>query len=465
MRSVLVVGGGVAGIAAATILADAGLSVSLIEKRPLLGGRASSYLDPATGDPVDVCQHGTMRCCTQLSALLDRLGVADRIVYHDTIHFVDGRGVRSVIRGSSLPAPAHTLPSFARFRALTVRDRLSAAWALMAVLRARPTPDLEARDVGSWLRTRGVTDGAMRRFFAPILVSACNEQVERISCTHAFKVLRDGFLANARGYHFGIPRVPLGTLFTEPTRAYLERRGGRVRLRTIAQAACVEANAVDGIALVGGEMLRADHYVAALPFDLLLRLLPEGSWRGVPYFEALTRLEFSPIIGVHLWLDRPVDCPNALAVLDRHIDWIFNKNANYGLPPGRPAFLSVVISANRGLTEAPAEEILRIAMEDVRDCLPEARKAGLVRSRVLKERKATFAPVPGAEGLRPVQQSPIANLAVAGEWTRTGWPSTMEGAARSGVLAANTILRRERMAERPAEPELPADGIARWLMR
>jgi squalene-associated FAD-dependent desaturase len=464
-KTVAVIGGGVAGIAASVAMADAGLRVQLFEKRPLLGGRASSFFDPQTGEATDACQHGTMRCCTNLADLLERLGVADQIRYHDAIHFLDSEGKRSVIKGSRLPAPGHTAVSFLRFGSLGMRDKVGIARGMLAILRARPEPKWDETAVDAWFRQTGQTERAVNRFWAPVLVSACNESMDRIACTHAFKIFRDGFLAHPTAFEFGVPRVPLGTLYTEPAVAFIHMRSGCVRTRTIVDQLHLEDSRVTGITLQDGERVEADHYVSALQLDLLLKLLPPELVDREPYFSNLRKIELSPLIGVHLWFDREIDCPEALALLDRDSDWIFNKTLNFDRPKGEASYLSVVISARRDLTALDKEEVLRRVLADVHAALPATQQATLLKWNVLKERKGTFSPKPGVDGLRPDQRSPISNLYVAGEWTRTGWPSTMESAARSGYLAAEYVLADAGVPQRYLAPDLPVSGLARWLVR
>jgi squalene-associated FAD-dependent desaturase len=464
-KTVAVIGGGVAGIAASVALAEAGLRVQLFEKRPLLGGRASSFIDPLTGERTDACQHGTMRCCTNLTDLLERLGVHDQIRYHDTIHFLDSDGRRSVIKGSRLPAPGHTSVSFLRFRSLGVRDKLGIARGMLGMLRARSEPKWDETTVEAWFRQTGQTERAVTRFWAPVLVSACNESMDRISCTHAFKIFRDGFLAHPTAYQFGVPRVPLGTLYTEPAVAFLHKRGGCVRTRAIVDQLHLEEGCVAGITLLDGEQVEADYYVSALQFDLLLKLLPPEIVDREPYFSNLRKIELAPLIGVHLWFDREIDCPEALALLDRDSDWIFNKTLNFDRPDGEGTYLSVVISARRDLTAMSREEVLERVLGDVHAALPDTRQATLLKWNVLREKKATFSPVPGVDALRPDQRSPLPNLFVAGEWTRTGWPSTMESAARSGYLAAEYALEDAGIPRRCLAPDLPVGGLAKWLLR
>ncbi|HEV2473867.1 MAG TPA: FAD-dependent oxidoreductase, partial [Chthonomonadales bacterium] len=230
-QTAIVIGGGVAGIAAAVALSEAGLRVELVEKRPLLGGRASSFIEHGTGERLDVCQHGTMRCCTNLADLLDRLGAHQNIRYLDTLEFIGPDGTRSSICSSPLPAPFHTSLSFARFRLLSVRDKIAIARGLMRILRTPASAELDRSNMADWLRRSGQTPRAVARFWRPILLSACNDEPEQIATVYGFKIFRDGFLTHRSAFHFGIPKVPLGTLYTEPAIAFLKARGSCARLR------------------------------------------------------------------------------------------------------------------------------------------------------------------------------------------------------------------------------------------
>jgi len=460
--SVLIIGGGLAGLAAATALADQGLRVTLIEKRPLLGGRAGSFIDPETGERVDNCQHVTLRCCTCLDAFLRRIGAADNIRYHDTLRFLDPQGLVSVLRGSPLPAPFHTLPSFVGFRGLRLADKLCIARALLAILLARPTQELDALSMADWLAGQRQTPRALERFWRTILVSACNEELERISCLHGFKIFRDGFLVHPRAFHMGLPTVSLGSLYTEPAVQYLEARGAHVRFRDHVDRVCMDHGSVSGVRLADGTRLQAGTYVSAVPFDLFLKLLPAEVVEAHACFRDLRRLEHSPITGVHLWFQGHLPVDEAVALFDREMQWIFRKD--FGVEPDAEATcLGLVVSSSRRLVDLPREEIIRIAEAEVRQAIPAARQARLLKARVVKERKATFSPVPGAEKWRPAQRTPIPNLFLAGDWTATGWPATMEGAVRSGLLAAEAVLESLGAPTRLLEPDLPPAGLARFL--
>ena len=464
----LIIGGGPAGISAAVPLAEEGYHVELLEKRPLLGGRASSHLDQESGLRVDECQHGTMRCCTTLSNLLSRLGVDDQIYYHNAIRFLDAQGKRSVIQGCGLPAPLHTSFSFLVFRSLGIRDKLSIARAMLAMLAANKSPDLENTDIGTWFGRMKQTDRAVSRFWAPILVSACNETIDRISCTHGFKIFRDGFLLNAKAFEFGVPSVPLATLYSDSAQGYLAERQCNVRTRATVERLLVDpedCNRIAGVVLQGGEMLTADYYVSALQSDLLLKMLPQKVRSGADYWQKIENIELSPILGIHIWFDRTLDAPAALATLDRETEWIFNKDQNYSAHAGGGTYLSAVISASRRYADVPNATILELVLADVRACIPEAAAANVVKSKVIKWPKATFSPLPGVEAFRPDQRSPISNLYVAGEWTQTGWPSTMESAVRSGYRTAEYILAADGIKMSIVPPGLKVGLLAKALSR
>lgn len=461
----IIIGGGVAGISAALPLANSGFQVTLLEKRPLLGGRASSFIEAKTGERLDECQHGTMRCCTNLAQLLETLGVHHQIEYFDTLAFLDSAGKYSEIKGCGLPAPLHTSLSFLLFKSLGLADKIAIARAMILMLRAGNTPEHSQISIAEWFRRTGQTERAVKRFWRPILVSACNEELENIACIYAFKVFREGFLCHPTAFHFGVPRVPLGTLYTEPTLGYLATRGGEVRLRTIVERIEVEQGRVTGIVLQDGSCLTADYYISGLQFDLLLKALPTELTKGVPYFDNMRQLETAPLAGIHLWFDRHFECPPTLALLDRETEWIFNKTKNWSLEGGQGTYLSMVISASHRFVHAPKEELVRLVLEDVWSAIPKAREAQVIKSQVVRWPKATLVPKAGLEALRPDQRSPLSNLYVAGEWTNTGWPSTMEAAARSGFLAAEYLLKEAGTPQRLVAPDLPTSGLARLLLK
>ena len=476
----IVIGGGLAGLSAGVALAEAGFRVRLYEKRPHLGGRAASYVLPG-GEHVDNCQHVTLGCCTNLADFYCRVGASGKIRYFDRLVFADSAGRRGTMEASSLAPPMHMAGSFAAFPLLDWRDKRAIAQALVAIARAGGRPD-DAGGVNmlDWLRRRGQTEAAISRFWGVVLVSALDEELSRTEAHYGIDVFWKAFLANRSGYHVGIPSVPLGELYGGCLAA-IERRGGEARLRSAVRGIAIEDGHAAGVEFENGAREVADHYVVAVPHDALPSLLPAPVVERHAEFRNLSRLRSSPITGVHLWLDREVMSEPFLTVVDRTTQWIFNKtllsestgnvasgangahgaNGANGVNAARQ-YLQLVISASYDLIPRSRQEIVALAWRELCEVVPAAREARLVKGTVIKETAATFSPEPGCDRWRPAQSSPIASLYLAGDWTATGWPATMEGAVRSGYLAAEAILAAAGAPERLLRPELPTEGFSRW---
>ena len=248
---------------------------------------------------------------------------------------------------------------------------------------------------------------------------------------------------NHEAFHFGVPKVPLAELYHDPAVRYISERGGVVRPKTTADQVLIDnanGNNITGVKLQDGEVLTADRYIFALQSDLLLKFLPAALVESSTYWSSLAKIELSPIVGIHLWFETAFDCPAAIALLDRDTEWIFNKNLNFNRQGTSGTYLSALISASQRFASTPNAEILERVLADVHEAVPASAASTLTKSSVIKWPKATFSPLPGVEAIRPDQRTPIHNLLLAGEWTQTGWPSTMESAAISGHRAAAYIL-------------------------
>ncbi|MBI3911378.1 MAG: FAD-dependent oxidoreductase [Armatimonadetes bacterium] len=461
---VVVIGAGLAGLAAALALVEEGLPVTLLERRSFPGGRASSFVAQESEELVDNCQHILMGGCTNLQDFYRRAGVADRIRWTRRIYFLDRAGRLSVLQGAPLPAPLHLFPSFLRLRFLSAADKAAIARGLLRMLRVWPQ-DLADQTALEWLKADGQTPGAIARFWRPILVSALNEEPERCAASYAFQVFREGFLSHPRAYEMGIPAVPLSELYN-PCVRQVEARGGAVRLRVRVVGLSLNGDGPDcigGVRTADGEVLPADYVVAAVPADVLGSLLPE-SLRAHPFFRACGRLETSPISGVHLWFDRPITHLDHAALVDRPVHWVFNKTRHYGLPDDAGTHLGLVVSASRDWLPRGRGEILEIAEREVRAAFPAAREARVVNAAVIKEARATFSARPGVDALRPPPATPVRGLFLAGDWVQTGWPATMEGAVRSGYRSAELILSALGRPRAILVPDLPWRALLgkRW---
>ncbi len=401
-------------MAAAAALADAGHQVDLFEARPFLGGRATSF--PLDSELIDNCQHILLGCCVNLLDFYRRLGVAGQIRFHREFHFLEPGGRLSTLRRGRLPAPLHFAGSFWGLRFLDAADKLAIARGLLALRRERSRhADLDSISMLDWLRRRRQPPRAIARFWRPVLVSAVNEEPDRLAAAHGFQVFRLGFLAGPGASRLGLPAVPLAELYQ------CERlKGVSIHLRAPLERILVESDSVRGV-LVAGRQLSADYYVCALPFE---RVPPEA---GVD----VSAFEHSPITGIHLWFDRPVTNLPYAALLDRTIQWFFNK--------GGGKYLLLVVSASRGLIDMSRSDLIALALGELAEFLPRMGGAKLEKAHVIKEIRATFSARPGLERLRPPSSTSLSNLFLAGDWTRSGWPATMEGAVRSGYLAAEAV--------------------------
>ena len=465
----IVIGGGLAGLSAGVALAEAGWRVRLFEQRPFLGGRATSYVLP-DGEHVDNCQHVTLGCCTNLEDFYQRVGSVGKIKFFDRLVFQDPQGRIGEMEAGILPAPFHMTGSFAGFAPLSFADKRSIAWAMLDILRGKGrTADLDEPggiSMLEWLKRRKQTPGAIERFWRVVLVSALDEELDKTDARFGVDVFWKGFLSNRTGYRMGVPSVPLAELY-DGCKAEIEKRGGEVNLRMPVRTIHVENGAVAGVEFDGGRQETADAFVFALPHPAMAELASDEMKRLEPRLAELEKIGVAPITGVHFWFDREVMKEPFVTLLDTTTQWIFNKTALYGASNGsgkeKGQYLQLVISASYDLLQKPRQEIIDLCLQEVRQALPAAREAKLVKATVIKEAAATFSPQPGVDRWRPTQETKIRGMFLAGDWTATGWPATMEGAVRSGYLAAEAVLRSVGTPRKFLQADLPADGFVRWF--
>jgi len=428
---------------------------------------------------VDNCQHVTLGCCTNLADFYSRVGAGEKIRFYDRLYFADAQGQRSVIEAAPLPPPLHMAPSFLLFRALALADKRSIANAMLAIARSGGNPPLiEGISMLDWLHRMKQTPAAIERFWRVVLVSALNEELARTDARYGIEVFWKAFLGNSTGYRVGIPTVPLADLY-EGCREAITRQGGEVRLRCGINKIHVVGNCFTGAVMDDGTEVFADACVSAVPHDALLDLVPpECSETNAP-LEGVRHLKASPITGVHLWYDRQVMTEPFLTLLDHTTQWVFNKTllyksaeTNHGTArpseeqaptvedPGQ--YLQLVISASYDLIPRSRQEIIEMCRRELADVLPLTREARLRKATMIKEVNATFSPEPGSDRWRPAQRIPLPNLYVCGDWTSTGWPATMEGAVRSGYLAAEALLADRGEPRTFLQPDLPFEGLCKF---
>lgn len=426
MATILVLGGGLAGLSAAAALGGEGHSVSVLEMRGFLGGRATSYQVPGStaSETIDNCQHILLRCCVNLIDFYRRLGVDGMVEFHREFHFMEPGGRTSLLKSGIFPAPLHFTEAFLGMQCLSLSDKIAIGRALLAVRSEyRKRPDLDRISMQEWLAEKKQTPNAIERFWRQVLVSAINEELDRMAAVHGLQVFFLGFLASANSYEMGIPNVPLADLYGDAAWSRIPQ------VRILARHA-VESIETDGSRVVGiraaGQQMEADLYVSALPFERLSPLMPDLG----PDWSAFSH---SPITGIHLWFDRPITSLPHATLLDRTIQWMFNK--------GGGKHIQLVVSASRSLTEMPRQEVIDLAVRELAEFFPSVQEAKLEKAHVVKEVRATFAAAPGLESLRPDPATRYSNFFLAGDWTRSGWPATMEGAVRSGYRAADAVVQ------------------------
>lgn len=438
---VIVVGGGVAGVAAALSCRDAGFEVILVESRSRLGGATYSF---RRGDlTVDTGQHVFLRCYESYTALLRRLGVLDRVRVQPRFRVPVLAPDRSgwLLRRTRLSPPAHLLPILMGHRALNPRERVAAARTALALRRLDPAdPALDATSFGRWLRDRGEPERTVEVLWGLLCVAALNTEPDQASLAMAVKVFRTGMLDTVTGGDIGVPRVPLEQLHAEPAHRALVSAGVEVRLRSRVVDVHTgptgpSARLRDGTSPNSEvEELGADSVVVAVPHHAAARILDTAT---VPEASSWQRLESSPIVNVHVHFDRAVTDLDMAAVVDSPVQWVFDRTEAAGAAHGQ--YLVISLSAAGSLITARSKELRDLFLPALRRLYPGARHARVLDFFVTREPNATFRPTPGSGALRPPARTGTAGVVLAGAWTDTGWPDTLEGAVRSGETAAEVV--------------------------
>ena len=463
-KTVTVLGGGVAGMSAACALAEAGFRVRLVDRRGYLGGRASSYLHPGVGEIIDNCQHVLFGCCTNLIGFYRRIGAEDRIGWTREMTMIEPGGRTSVLGASPLPAPFHGFPKLMTAPVFSWRDKIALARAFAAML--RPVPEDSTETLASWLARHGQPRGAVERFWKLVIASALNAEIECIAVPYAAKVIRELFMNSAQAGAMGMNTVPLTDLYTGVP-DLLARHGGQIHLNSNISA--VEWDEKTSQWTVGARTgpVTSELLVLALPFEAMAGLLP--GMPPAPEAEELgnriAQFEHWPISSAHLWFDREITDLDHAVVLDREIHWLFNRSR---LQPWRPrtgSYIEIEVSASRVFAARERKEAIALTLRELEEFFPAVRQAKLSKAALVKEVRATFGVPPGIESLRSKTAAPWPNCFLAGDWTATGWPSTMESAARSGHLAAQAICEAYDQPRIFLVPDLKPQGLMRLLSR
>jgi squalene-associated FAD-dependent desaturase len=453
------VGGGVSGLAAAVALVEHGCQVELFEARRKLGGRAGSYVDRETGEAIDHCQHVAMGCCTNYLDFCRRTGIDGLFTRHSRLHFFGPDGRRSDFEPSTwLPAPLHLIGPLAGLKYLSWGDKWAIGRAMLKLARTDAADLAEGPTVLDWLIGERQSASAIQRFWKVVLVSALGESLDRASLAAARKVFVDGFLGHARAAEVLVPNVSLDELYDRRVAGWLRERGAGVHVEMPVEAVTGDSERATGLLMANETEQPFDFVICAVPWTRLPRLLPPEMLDAADPKHASETMASAPISSVHLWLNRAItELPQAVLV-GRLSQWVFSRSFERG---ANEHYYQIVISASHDLALRERASIVEEVLEDLRSVFPDVKHAQLLRAKLITEPQAVFSVRPGLDAIRPRQQTAIHNLLLAGDWTRTGWPATMEGAVRSGYLAAEKVLERLARPARIVVDDLPRGWLAR----
>jgi squalene-associated FAD-dependent desaturase len=437
---VIVIGAGFAGLSAATALAERGVRVLVLEARTSLGGRATAFTDPVTGERVDNGQHVLVGAYRETFAFLRRLRTDTHVHLQRnlTIDIVDRAGHRSRLACPALPSPLHLVAGAMRWNAISWRDRLALRGLRRVVgrrLRQNALPAQERRSsetVRQWLVRHGQTPRLIELLWEPLAVAALNQSIDDAAGEAFSGVVSRMFTSDRRDCALGLPRKALDELYALPARAYLEKAGGEVRTNAPARVAVNGQPAV----FVRDEAFHPRAVICAVAWYSLPAVFvpPPDALSGV--IAAAEATSSSPIVTVNLWLDRPVTGDAFVGLPGRAMQWVFDKRALYG---DESSHLSLVSSGATALVGRENREIIDVALAELKAALPAAREATLRRAVVVREKRATFSVAPG-QPPRPPTKTPVPGLFLAGDWIDTGLPATIESAVVSGHAAAHAVL-------------------------
>lgn len=473
---VAIIGGGLAGLAAAEALARSGstLPITLFESRRVSGGRAGSFVDPASGDMVDYCQHVAMGCCRELLALLDRCGLSEHWQRYSQFTFHHrSAGPSQVAASRWWPAPFHLLGSLRRMRYLSAAQRRQIRQGIWRLMRT-PTSQLGQFTARRWLQRYGQSDDTIAQWWDVVIVSALGESSRSVSMAAARKVFVDGFLAARDACDVLIPTLPLSDLFGARLAAELRRLGVQLRLAEPVRCIALDGDGPGDSLLVetASGRQRFEQVVLAVPWHQLGRLVdPPLAARAGLQTDIWSRFPGSPISGIHLWFDQPITDAAHGVLVGSMAQWLFRRDPT-AAPASRPAaaparwhYYQVVISASRDIKAMPREDVLRTIVAELAVAFPAARQAKLLASRIVTDPQAVFSITPQVEAARPTSATALPNLHLAGDFVQTGWPATMEGAVVSGRAAARGVLAWCNRGGAVPTASSAQSRLSRWLIR
>lgn len=434
---IVIVGGGLAGMASALKLVDAGHKIILLEKRNNLGGRASSIYDNTVNEEIDNAQHVLMGCCTELIEFYNSLGTLKFIKFFSKSYFIDIQKQVSCLKISTLTAPFHFFPSFLSFNSFKFHEKLAIMRGLFKIYKTSLS-DLSLTNTANynmahWLRKEGQPIGAIKKFWRYLIVSVLNDEPDNVNCKSAFLFFKEVFLKTKPFSRIGVSTVPLSNLY-KPFFDILRQNEGEIYLNTSIRNLEFSNGKTTAVHTSKGEKIEGDVFILAMPLRDAKRLLSSN------FFLSPIPKEM-PILGIHLWFDKRFFPYEFLGLIESPIHWIFNKSLNFSLKNNATEYLHLLVSASMDWQRLTRNEIIDLALQELYYYSPKSKSSKLIKSTTMKEGYATFSPTPDFELKRQGPGTLIPNLFFAGDWISTGWPSTMESAVRSGNITANAIFQ------------------------
>jgi squalene-associated FAD-dependent desaturase len=432
-KRVVIIGGGFAGLAAGVRLSERGYEVLLLERRNHLGGRAYSFIDSKTGDVVDNGQHLFMGCYRHTIDFLRTIGRLDRLKFQERprVDFLDREGFAS-FDCPPLPPPLNVLAGLLRMKGIGIGDKLR-TFNVGRAIKSNGKLSPGALTVDQWLDGLGQSARIKKRFWQPMVVATLNQSPAIASARMLKVVLQEAFGGDSKSARIGISRVGLSDLYTDGACDFIKSRGGDVQTGAQVRTLVIERGVVVAVELKDGQRIAGDYFISAVPPEALFAILPDELKTNE--FARLEALGSSPIVSINLWFDRPIIDREFVGLLGTRSQWIFNKDLI--LKPGKQqSQVAVIISAARDFVDWTRNDLVEMAISDLHELLPASRSAALLHSVIVKEREATLSHTVESDSLRPGPRTSIPNLILAGDWTDTGLPATIESAVMSGDLAA-----------------------------
>ena len=443
--TITIIGGGLSGISAAIKLVQKGFKITLIEKRPYLGGRTFSFTDNNTNDQVDNGQHLFMGCFKNYIELLKSLSVYNKVYSQKSLKTeILAKGKIGILKSVPYLGKFHMLPSLFTYPHLNFKDKLRLIYGMIKAdlinLDNNNAVKLDNLTFKKWLKKNYQNENTIKNIWNLIILPTLNDDISNVSAYMGLMVIKNSILAKPKESSLGFSKTGLSQLLDIPAQNFINRHKGKIILNRTVKSLNFNNNKLENIKLTQGTIIKSDFYIFAIPFNELTNLLPENVFYEKD-LKQISKLSFSPIIAIHLWFDRIIMDQKFLALLESPIQWVFNRNKIEEKSNIQNQHLCISISGASDLIKLSKKELIKLSLKEIKKYFPLANSSKLIQSIVIKHSNATIRHLPASYSYRPKNKTNINNLFLAGDWTKTGWPSTMEGAVKSGLDSTSELIK------------------------